>query len=702
MNSNKKTIKNNTQIINTKSPKKDEKVIQQEFLEKKRTRLKEKKSKENQYKAKFINGLKVIEFKGIDYYPIIYERDSERNNRTTNYYCNKHEEIILLGQMEAVGRHFADEHPETLPKLKHVIGLRNFLLFRCRVFINTLLKFYKDKIDFNRRGNVKEILTQMVFDNKTIKFVDNWHKGFYSNKYYSCNSCVPKKILDNFLQLCETHIARFRKCINTMNYINIDDPEKEEETLLNIRFEDYADIDLYQTEHKEAFFFIGLTDDRKEEMERNNKENINNNNDLSKLKEDCNVGNKSKNKKIIDDESEDEEYDINNNEIFVNDLKEKEKNQFMKKVYEKNSLNMMQKNQEEDKKINEESIKGRESISKKFKRKNNISKKSNNEELNNMDNKDDIVEVINLNEEEKEELDIKEKEEEKKLVNNTNSYKKNKIIDDDEESEEEKNLTKSSTTNTNLNNKGNNIHSQNKSVTKIAKKSSENKNQIQLQNISGDEYDTKKTFISSNNENISNGAKNNSNNTSSSCIVLSQEKITENSNGKSTPIKSVRKKRKETQENINNENNNEKSQSNSTIKSDNKSVEIAYEDIVRNNQSILSKIPRNDSNKNDTNKTSPSTTNIAGPKVRNRIQELLIVNENYKGERRKKKEKRNIKEINDLTSLGNKFNSFANIFERKSKSINTIANNNRNKVRINLSARPRSRSNNQIKIKFNK
>ena len=45
----------------------------------------------------------------------------------------------------------------------------------------------------------------MVFDYKTIKFINDWIDGVYSKNNYSCLSCVPRDILDNYLKLCELY-----------------------------------------------------------------------------------------------------------------------------------------------------------------------------------------------------------------------------------------------------------------------------------------------------------------------------------------------------------------------------------------------------------------------------------------------------------------------------------------------------------------
>ena len=425
MNSNQKAANKSREFKNNIDPQKSS----PEILNKKRRRTNE---KENLYKIKCINHLKVIEYNKVDYFPVTYERDTERNTRTTNYYCDKHEEVILLGQMEAVGRHYADEHPELLPELKHVISLRNFLLFRCRVFINTLVKYYKDRIDITKRGNVKDILTQMVFDNKTIKFVDDWFNGHYDRNFYQCVSSVPFDVLNNYLELCQNHIFRFRRCIKNMNYIYFDEKniQNYENNLKNIRFEDFSDIDLYQTQHKEAFFFITLTDDKKEKFDKIVKENKNTI-DFKKFDNvvDKEIYDKSKNSKV---EIEDNEYKIYDNQILRNDVEVKKNQGFMSQIYHKNSSDFINnmippnykelinknKNTEEEEeyiKINIDSIKGRERANNPKKRNRDYTKKPK------VIKKDDIDKITNV-----EEIDINEEEEENNEFKVEETIKRNK------------------------------------------------------------------------------------------------------------------------------------------------------------------------------------------------------------------------------------------------------------------------------------
>ncbi len=288
------------------------------------------------------NNLKIIKHNNIEYYPIKYERNMmEGQTRRKNYYCDKHEEIQYLGQMEAVGRHYADVHPKLLPNLKNVIGLRDFLTFRCRVFINRLLKC-PEQFDPNYDGNSRKILTEMVFDSKTVNYINNWIAGEYNGKFCSCYSCVPKDVLNQYLELCEDHIKNFKNCINNMNYEYCGGNEKQD-SLKNIKLENFAELDLLKCEHKEAYFFIAF-------MDKTDKNNDNELNIMPKL----NIQNKgsykhinNKNKVIEDDEVEKlNNENINNQSIIklneINISNEiKYNNGFWSPIADKNSLNNM-------------------------------------------------------------------------------------------------------------------------------------------------------------------------------------------------------------------------------------------------------------------------------------------------------------------------------------------------------------------------
>lgn len=172
---------------------KKEEVNSKKLKRKKRQYLQNKRKREKGGESDYVifnrKNNKIIRQNGIDYHPIKYVRDSSEGNiRTKNYYCGLHEQPKLLGQMESVGRHYADYHPELLYNLKDVIGLRYFLEFRCRTFINKLIKYYPDQFDPHYENNSREVLTQMALDYKTINFINDWVDGVYSKNNYSCLS----------------------------------------------------------------------------------------------------------------------------------------------------------------------------------------------------------------------------------------------------------------------------------------------------------------------------------------------------------------------------------------------------------------------------------------------------------------------------------------------------------------------------------
>ena len=58
----------------------------------------------------------------------------------------------------------------------------------------------------------------MTFDYKTIRFINHWGKYIYNNNY-TCFSTAPHTILNNYLLCCEEYVRKFKKCINTVNYV---------------------------------------------------------------------------------------------------------------------------------------------------------------------------------------------------------------------------------------------------------------------------------------------------------------------------------------------------------------------------------------------------------------------------------------------------------------------------------------------------
>ena len=282
-------------------------IDESKYLQNKRKRNKE---KESNYTFIYQNKNKIIIYGNKEYHPIRYVRDTNNGaTRTKNYYCELHENPALLGQMESVGRHYADFHPELLYNLKDVMGLRDFLQFRCRVFINRLIKYYPDQFDPYYENNSREVLTEMVFDYKTINFIENYVKGNYSNNNHTCYSCVPYQILNSYINLAIKYLTDFRSCIKNLKYICTD----ENIDMCNaIKFENFSELDLFRCKNKQAYFLIS---------ENNN-----------------NINNKEDN--IIEDKKE-EPIDNNKKELSFNDfpIKFRKKESYFKNEGKKDSLN---------------------------------------------------------------------------------------------------------------------------------------------------------------------------------------------------------------------------------------------------------------------------------------------------------------------------------------------------------------------------
>ena len=88
----------------------------------------------------------ILETQNKLYYPIKNYRDPSLGNiRTLNYYCNKHEteekiEYYLIGQMEAVNKHYVKYHPQKIFELKNITGRKELNLSKCRILISQLEK----------------------------------------------------------------------------------------------------------------------------------------------------------------------------------------------------------------------------------------------------------------------------------------------------------------------------------------------------------------------------------------------------------------------------------------------------------------------------------------------------------------------------------------------------------------------------------
>ncbi len=231
------------------------------------------------------------------YHPIRTFRDNKLGNtRILNYYCKLHRRrgktaYKLIGQMETVARHYVKEHPKRITDIKHIIAKADFLLSRCRVYLDKLDKCPSQYIvDFD--GNLRNVLTKMVFDWKTFQFLDDYFAGKYTGNKPAGYSNVDYNILKSYLLVCKEHIEKFLDFLKKEKCICPSD-EESKKYLLDIKFEDFVELDLYKTSDKQAFFFISEMDQReeKEEEEEEEGEEIN-----------TNINNKAKDKDSFEEQ----------------------------------------------------------------------------------------------------------------------------------------------------------------------------------------------------------------------------------------------------------------------------------------------------------------------------------------------------------------------------------------------------------------
>ncbi len=205
------------------------------------------------------------------YFPIRAFRDSRCGNiRIANYYCQLHQKegkIVykIIGQMDAIARHYIREHPDRLIDLKPLMGKQEFMISRCRLLLDKLETCTGNYlVDF--KGNLRDILTLMSFDYKTGIFLDEYSNSKFNNPVGFSN--VNTEMIRAYLEICHLHVGRFLFFMDKEPYIcpyskKIDEDENE------IKFENFTELDYYKFKDKRAFFFISEKDNDDDLHEQN-------------------------------------------------------------------------------------------------------------------------------------------------------------------------------------------------------------------------------------------------------------------------------------------------------------------------------------------------------------------------------------------------------------------------------------------------
>ena len=263
----------------------------------------------------------ILKINNRSYYPIKgYRNPKLGNTRVKNYYCNKHETdshitYYLVGQMEAVNKHYVKYHPEKIYYLKNITGKKEFLLSRMRLLISMLENSTGDlRKDFV--GNFRNILTKVLFNKKVITMTKNWIKNKDKLGLFTCGIInIKPEILHVFVDIYIEIIDKLLNVLKSENYYCPYDDRAEEEE--NIKFKSILDCFKYRFLPKNPFFLISMRDkidnpcNKHRNIPNKNMVNVNNNGLIpTKFEKSQNVDN-------IDYRDSDNNYDFS---------EEKEKN----------------------------------------------------------------------------------------------------------------------------------------------------------------------------------------------------------------------------------------------------------------------------------------------------------------------------------------------------------------------------------------
>lgn len=193
------------------------------------------------------------------------------NTRTSSYYCQLHlskegkKGIFLVGQMEAVGRHYAADHPEKITDLKNIMGRTDFILSRCMIYANRADElFYLQSSEDEL--NLVPVLSDLAFNKSTVKFLDIYEKNKdkYSQDVYSN---AGYKLMKTFLIVSKKYLKEFQQMLEQLDFlVSIDEESKKK--LIDIKFEEYVNLDLYNTLDNQICIFLSNRDYDKEDEKK--------------------------------------------------------------------------------------------------------------------------------------------------------------------------------------------------------------------------------------------------------------------------------------------------------------------------------------------------------------------------------------------------------------------------------------------------
>ena len=181
-----------------------------------------------------------------------YYRKRGGDIRRFNYKCCECKKDI--GQMEAVARHFAENHPEKFDFLKNLLGIREFLYYKARVCIN---KFLSGGIDFNieQEDNKEKILIDLILSKEVKSYVKEHIEGAYNVKDHMVLSNVEKETLRNFLTNFNKYILNLLSLIDNYDYIIPSETEYVEQ-LKALSLDKHIYYSYTSPKFKKAYFII--------------------------------------------------------------------------------------------------------------------------------------------------------------------------------------------------------------------------------------------------------------------------------------------------------------------------------------------------------------------------------------------------------------------------------------------------------------
>ena len=173
------------------------------------------------------------------------------NNRRQFYKCKRCKKNV--GQMEAISRHYAFEHPSDRSDLRNLIANKEYIFIETKIFINSLMK---GSLIFGQIKNYDYIQTmiEMMYQLPTIKYLTKSSETNFKKKSTKLCCNIEKESIFKFIENAYEYSKVILKILDEFKY-NVPNINEENQTKTMILFKD-INLTLTYPETSKLFFIF--------------------------------------------------------------------------------------------------------------------------------------------------------------------------------------------------------------------------------------------------------------------------------------------------------------------------------------------------------------------------------------------------------------------------------------------------------------